>query len=118
MKFDFTEGEWVIQENGDVVSVNQDSDFDEDTGNYYYVKTIAYDEGILGSGNDEEKANARLISKAPEMLNALIYSLKLFYMMKKDRDTLIKMDETHVKAFEEIKDIIEQATGKTWEDIK
>ena len=73
-------------------------------GELYYTSETKYCEyPSLGTA----KANARLITAAPEMLHALI---DYFYN---------DFDITYAQSFEDrVKKIIESATGKTWEEIQ
>jgi len=58
-----TPGPWKVSIFGDIET--------EKTDEYgIAIRRIAYDEGCLGGGNEEDQANARLIAAAPELLEA------------------------------------------------
>ena len=90
MKFDFTDGEWIVNGENDSIYVNG--------------KAICFFFDKLEYDCENKQANARLISKAPEMLEALI---ELFIEFEKDG----QMVSDHIVK------LIEEATGKKWEEI-
>jgi hypothetical protein len=100
MKSDFTDGEWITKRIGDIISIETKS-------------TNICD--VFFAWNPESKANARLISCAPEMIKALIeQNIRIEKICK-----YVKNEITGLLSdifFENI-DIIEKATGKKWEDI-
>ena len=103
IKFDFTEGEWKID------------DYNE------YDKFIIIPKPGIKIDNDdvdpkESKANAHLIACAPEMIKALIKYVKI----QKDISDYLKSCRKEDIAEKLInKDIllIEKATDKKWQDL-
>lgn len=115
MKFDFTEGEWYVQRNADVythiVRINKDKGFEK-----VFLCQLAQD------SSGESRANAQLISCAPEMLSALIeYVMKFYRLTKMAHIKNSKYEHQYKDNFykqhkKEI-NLIEKATGKKWEEI-
>jgi hypothetical protein len=100
-KFDFTDGEWRVEnptsKKGFTVWCNIDK-----TGSMQIAET--------GYAMTFDKANARLISKAPKMLKMLIELTK----------SLEEVDgnfKNNIGGQKSVK-LIESATGMKWEDIK
>jgi hypothetical protein len=101
MKSDFTSGEWKV--------------YGESNTIYCNGKMVCQFFDKLEDDCENKEANARLISKAPEMLKALIDLVKNGNFFS----SAIELDwEFCGKEFKEtVIDIIEQAIGKTWEEI-
>lgn len=100
MEFNFTKGPWSLEYD----------EFD-DIWCVCHERTECSETTVCNFVNDdEEKANARLISCAPDMLMALIENTKHQIGM-----TVVGSDTWHL-CMENIK-IIEKATGKSWSEI-
>lgn len=103
MKFDFTNGKWEIE-----VAEGYETRSDEIICDEKFICCCQSD-----PFDKEAQANARLISKAPEMLKALIECVPYFCNNKTCPQNSCDSN-CHIK---NKKQIIEQATGKKWEEI-
>ena len=119
-----TKGPWIA----DITNVFEN--FGETDRLHFRVARCDFD----GQRNEESKANARLISCAPEMLNALIKSYKelsalwdclygqnmsvVGWHLNGDREPLDNFFEDNCQnALEELKSVIEKATGMKIEEV-
>jgi len=76
MEFKGTKGNWIASEDTHNFSVNRKEDFQD--GRRLHIDIRIYDIPVVDvSKSDENKANALLISKAPELLEMLemVYTL-------------------------------------------
>lgn len=112
-EFKGTKGKWVTQWNGFYFEVRREEDFID--GKNLSISSFLYDTNNNGdrSGTDENKANALLISKAPEMLEKLESSLNVIKWYMENSIP----DENHEDFFnigmnqrEELKQLIKEAT--------
>lgn len=119
MKFDFTDGEWKEIVSKDGWYIKSDNHNNEDV---MVCMSKIYRE-TLPETHKRQKADARLISCAPEMIKALIDVVKKYYD--------VCVEAPHIKRskyYEDYKQnfyndfkiqikIIEKATGKKWSEI-
>ena len=90
-----TKGPWIA----DITNVFEN--FGETDRLHFRVARCDFD----GQRNEESKANARLISCAPEMLEALIIQYEWLY------------SKAYYNTCESIKSVIEKATGMKIEEV-
>jgi len=106
-RFDFTEGEWIINE-FEVFPIEK-----LDIDDCVEITTKIIDHTSITIGH-VYRHNAQLISCAPEMLNALIEIIK-------DYAETVELEENKdIYEEEKIKNhinLIEKATGKKWSEI-
>ena len=81
MEFKGTKGKWNIGEINTKIWAENRKGCIADCGGFHHNQ-----EFYIGFENEEMKANAKLISCAPEMLEALKYSLRVFKRDNSDVD--------------------------------
>lgn len=70
-----TPGPWIVGNGGDILTADE-------------KHVIAYDEGRLGSGTEEEQANARLIAAAPDLLAELKDAMNMLQRLAVEKGNL------------------------------